>query len=238
MKRLSAWGLLAVAGLIGALAWAQDTKGISWKHGLSFQVRKVGEVAFTDSTQKIGAEVFLDKDISQAVYIDEKGSIGLGTSAKLGDGSDVKAPLLYHALEVRVRPVGEAGFGKAIKISSEVFKDTNADNLVYISEKGHIAVAPAAGTTPPDKIKDPVWFHGLELKVRKAGEKEFDKDTKKVSLEVYKDENTNQLFYLTEEGAVAVTAAGSTAKPSEVKAPTWFHAFEIKCRKAADKEFG
>src|SRR6266511_496106 len=225
MKRLSAWGLLALAGLFGSFLWAQDSKGISWKHGLSFQVRKAGENDFTDDTKKFGAEVFLDKDISQAVYITEPleagkpAGVGLGTSGKLGDGADVKASVLFHALEVRVRKAGETSFEKAGKISSEIFKDVNAENLVYISEKGSIAVMPAGDIKAPDKIKDPVWFHALEPRVRKAGDKEFDDKTKKIGLEVYKDENTNQLFYITEEGFIAITPAGSTSKPAKVENP-------------------
>src|SRR5262249_50808872 len=188
MRKLSVFGLLALAGLMGSFVGAQESKGISWKHGLSFQVRKAGQTAFTPDTPKFGAEVFLDKDLNQTVYIAETASLGLGTAAKLSDSADVKAPLLSHALEVRVRPVGKSSFDDATKFSTEVFKDVNADNLVYISEKGWLATIPAGDHKAPEKVKDPVWFHGLELKVRQAGQKEFDDSpkTKKVSLEVYK----------------------------------------------------
>src|SRR5262245_39144345 len=196
MRKLSLLGLLVVAGLISSYAVAQETKGISWNHGLSFQVRQAGQNAFTPETPKYGAEVFRDKDLNLAVYIAETGSLGLGTLNKLSDSAEVKAPALSHALEVRVRPVGKSSFDDAKKFSTEVFKDVNGDNLVYIcgpdKDKAWIAVTPANDHKAPDKVKDPVWFHGLELKARKAGEKEFDdKTTKKVSLEVYKDENTN-----------------------------------------------
>src|SRR5262245_39666213 len=126
MKRFP-WGLLLVIGFCGSFVWAQETKGISWKHGLSFQVRKVGQTVFTKDTPKVGAEVFLDKDIGQLVYISETGSLSLGASAKLTEGAEVKPPLLFHGLEVRVRPVGENSFDKADKINSEVFRDPNAE---------------------------------------------------------------------------------------------------------------
>jgi len=239
MKRWSIYGLLALTTLLGSFVWAQESKGITWKHGLSFQVRKAGQNAFTETTPKFGAEVFLDKDLNQLVYIAETASLGLGTAAKQADGPEVKPPLLYHAIEVRVRPVGEANFGAAgvKKFSSEVFRDPNTDNLVYISEAGSLATTPAAGVSPPEKIKDPVWFHGLELKVRKAGEKTFGKDTKQVSLEVYKDENTNQLVYVTDAGAIAITSAAGVGKPSKVEGPVWYHAFEVKVRTANEKMF-
>jgi hypothetical protein len=236
MKRWAICGLV-VLGLVGTFTLAQESKGISWKHGLSFQVRKAGETTFTKDTKAYGAEVFLDKDINQLVYINEKASLGLGTAGKLQEG-DVKAPLLYHAIEVRVRPAGENGFGNAKKFSSEVFRDPNTDNLVYISETGSMAVAPAAGVSAPEKtVKDPEWYHGLEVKVRKADEKEFGKDTKKVSLEVYKDPNTNQLVYVTDAGAIAIVPSAGVGKPDKVEGPTWYHAFVVKVRKADEKQF-
>ncbi len=237
MKRWTVVALLALLGTLGSFVMAQETKGISWEHGLSFQVRKFGETAFTDKTQKYDAEVFVDKDISQLVYIAETGSMGLG-AGKAQPGKDVKAPLLFHGIEVKVRPSGETSFNKEAKqFSAEVFHDPNTDNLVYISEIGSLAATSAAGVSAPQKVEKPEWFHGLEVKVRKAGEKEFKSDTKKVSLEVYKDANTNQLVYVTETGAIAIVSAKGATKPAEVKTPAWYHAFEAKVRKADEKMF-
>ena len=53
------------------------------------------------------------------------------------------------------------------------------------------------------KGKDPVWTHGMELRVRKTGEAEF-KDAKKISIEVFKDEATGNLIYISETGSIAV----------------------------------
>src|SRR5207249_913979 len=131
----------------------------------------------------------------------------------------------------------EKGWDKALKFGAEVFKDVNADNVVYISEKGSLGVLPAGGLAAADKVKDPEWSHGLEVKVRKAGEKEFSDTTKKVSLEVYRDENTKQLVYITDDGHLAVVDARDAPKVTEVKGPTWWHAFEVKVRKADEKEF-
>jgi len=237
MKRWKFAGLLVLLGTLGSFVMAEDTKGIAWKYGLSFQVRKAGQINFTDTTPKFGGEVFLDKDINQLVYIAETASIGLGSSAKSQEGPDVKAPLLYHAVEVKVRPVGEGNFANAKKFSSEVFLDPNTDNLVYISETGSLATAPAGSVKAPQKVENPDWFHGLELKVRKAGEKVFGNDTKKVSLEAYKDPNTNQLFYCTDEGKIAIVSATGVTKKEKVEPPTWFHAFEVKVRTAKEEKF-
>ncbi len=172
---LLALGGLLLAGLGGqhlsSLLYAQEAnKGLTWKYGLSFQVRKAGQAKF-DDTPKFGAEILHDKDIEKLVYIAETGALGVGTAEKLvKDTEKPEPPKLYHGLEMRVRPVGEKGWDKALKFGAEVFRDVNADNLVYISEKGSIGVLPAAGIEAPDKIKDPEWSHGMEVKVRKAGE--------------------------------------------------------------------
>jgi hypothetical protein len=55
--------------------------------------------------------------------------------------------------------------------------------------------------------KEPKWLYGLGLKVRKGTESEFTKDTKKIGLEVFRDENNNNLIYITEAGAIAVAPA-------------------------------
>jgi hypothetical protein len=57
---------------------------------------------------------------------------------------------------------------------------------------------------PAAKTKEPVWLHGLELRVRKAGEADFTKDTKKWGLEVFRDENTGSLIYISETGSISV----------------------------------
>jgi hypothetical protein len=56
-------------------------------------------------------------------------------------------------------------------------------------------------------IKKPLWTHGLDLKVRKGGEEDFNKDTKKYGIEVFKDENTGYLVYISETGSIAVVPA-------------------------------
>jgi len=55
--------------------------------------------------------------------------------------------------------------------------------------------------------KGPKWLHGLDLRVRKGGEADFTKDTKKIGVEVFRDENNNNLVYVTETGSIAVVPA-------------------------------
>ncbi len=54
--------------------------------------------------------------------------------------------------------------------------------------------------------KAPEWKHGMELRVRKAGEPDFNKETKKYGIEVFRDENNGNLIYISETGSIAVIA--------------------------------
>jgi hypothetical protein len=55
----------------------------------------------------------------------------------------------------------------------------------------------------PATSKEPYWLHGLDLKVRKAGESEW-KDAKKFGIEVFRDENNGNLVYISETGSISV----------------------------------
>lgn len=54
------------------------------------------------------------------------------------------------------------------------------------------------------EAKGPKWSHGLMLRVRKSDEPDFTKDTKKVGIEVFVDENNGNLIYISENGSIAV----------------------------------
>jgi hypothetical protein len=53
-----------------------------------------------------------------------------------------KAPKWIHGLDLKARPAGQLDWDKATKYGIEVFRDENNGNLVYITEKGYIAVVP------------------------------------------------------------------------------------------------
>src|ERR1700687_5573693 len=48
------------------------------------------------------------------------------------------------------------------------------------------------------QVKKPQWLHGLSVKVRLAAEDGFTDKTKKVGIEVFRDENNGNLIYITE----------------------------------------
>ncbi|HEY7427531.1 MAG TPA: hypothetical protein VH682_25080 [Gemmataceae bacterium] len=55
-----------------------------------------------------------------------------------------------------------------------------------------------------NKVKAPTWLYGLSLKARKFNEDDFNKDTKKYGIEIYKDEENGSIIYVSETGSIAV----------------------------------
>jgi hypothetical protein len=55
-----------------------------------------------------------------------------------------------------------------------------------------------------NKVKAPIFLHGLEVQSRKAGESSFNEKTKRYGIEVFKDDNTGYTIYISETGSIAV----------------------------------
>src|SRR5947209_13868248 len=96
---------------------------------------------------------------------------------------------------------------------------------------------------PPSAVhaqaaKDPLWLYGLEFRVRKAGEVDFNKDTKRWTTEVFKDENNGNLVLISETGALTVVKTGADLKsPPEPKQPLWLLGLEYRVRQAGQPSF-
>ncbi len=139
-------------------------------------------------------------------------------------------------MDFKVRKAGEAKFGpETKKYGVEVFRDENNGALIYVCETGSIAVVPGgAASAPAVTAKPPDWKQGMELSVRKATEKDFNKETKKYGVEVFSDENNGNLVYISETGSIAVVAG---VKTQGEKVPDWKYGFEVAARKADEGEF-
>jgi hypothetical protein len=229
--------LLLVAGLT---ARAQEKeKAPEWKHALELRARKAGEEDFTKDTKKYGVEVYLDTN-GAGLHLTETGSLAVisGKLFKPAEGK-IKDPLWQHALALGARKAGEKEFTKDTRrFGFEVSRDENNGNLIYVSETGNIdTVAARYAERTPGKAKNPTWKHAMNLKVRKAGEKDFTKDTQKFGVEVFKDENNGNLIYLTETGSFAVVP-GKLVGDGTGKEPAWKHGMELAVRKAGEKVFG
>ncbi len=211
----------------------------TWSYGLALRARKAGQQTFDDTTPNHGVEIFWDPVTTHLMYVSRPGALSLGVGTPLRRSEKVRIPLYNHGLELTVREVGETKFkdGKIKKFGCEVYNDVNTDNLVYISDPGYVAVIRRNGLNKPEKPLNPTWYHGLELRVRRAGEKTATDTTPKIAMEVYKDENTNHLIYMTDKGALALLPATGLSKPTAIKNPTWMYAFEVKARPPEEENF-
>ncbi len=240
---ISETGALAVskAGPVG------ENKKCEWKaaHGLS--TRKADEPEFTQKTKKFGVEMFRDNGSNQLLYVSETGAIGF-SPIPAGLVTD-KGPKWHHALVPKVRAPEQDSFDNAKKFGMEVFKDENTGspgNLIYITEVGSIATAPAPPSPPdPKKILPPKTEYGLVLRVRGANEPDFTDKTKRIGVEVFSDPNAKDpsdpkakdvLFYITEAGYVA-TAPSPAKIDKDAKGVTWKGAMALKARKGGEKTF-
>lgn len=193
-----------VASIPGS-AWTDaKTKSPEWKLAMELPARKAAEKEITKDTKRFGVEVFLDPFTNHLIFIAETGSIAVvpGTSMV---AEKVKDPVSKSAMSLAVRKAGEADFNeKTQRYGVEIFADPNTGKLVLVTETGQIAVPQAAAFVEAGKGKAPEWQHGLELAARKAGENAFGPMTAKHGLEVFKDEGTGSIIYITEKGSIAV----------------------------------
>ena len=220
-------------------------KAPEWSHGMELRARKAGEKEFSKDTKRYGIEVFVDANNGEYVYVCETGSLA-DVPGKVGaarTGKEVKAPDWKNAMELRVRKAGEPDFNdKTKKIGVEVFQDANNGNIVYISETGSVSVLPAklALAKLDESKRVPDWKHGMELAARKAGEKEFSKDTKRYGVEVFYDAFAGAVLYVCETGDIACVPASLSGLPdagAKVKGPEWKRAMELGCRKPGEAAF-
>jgi len=233
-------GSLAVipAGALGG-----NDKTCKWLTAHDLNCRKSTEPEFTQQTKKWGVELFRDIYSNKLLYVCESGSVALAPvpGALVTD----KGPKWHHGLVPKVRSPQQDRFDDAKKIGLEVFKDENTGNtadspgvLVYVTETGGIATAPAPGAGFPNQkdIKPPKTLYGLTLRVRGADEPNFTDKTKTFGLEVFEDPNAKVLFYITEQGFVA-TAPLPKSIPADAKGVTWKGAMALRARKGGEEKF-
>ncbi len=192
-------GAVALAPVPGGLV---TEKGPKWHHALEPRVRSVDQVEFTNA-KRFGMEIFKDENTGGLIYITEAGSIASAAApAAVPDPKKIAPPKAAYGLSLRVRGAEETDFtDKTKQISLEVFEDPNANTRFYLTEAGFVAVAPnsplnagASGVT---------WKSAMALRARKVGEPEFPK-AKKFGIEVFEDNRTGNLIFISETGSIAV----------------------------------
>ena len=191
---------IAFAPVPGNLA---NDKGPKWHHALETKVRSPDQETF-ETARRFGLEVFKDENTGGLIYITETGAISTAAApATPPDAKKLAPPKPVYGLVLRVRAADEADFTESTKrYGVEVFEDPNANTLFYITETGSVAVVPKASRN--DQMRGVTWKTAMNLKARKAGEKEFTDKTKKYGIEVFQDNRTGNLVFISETGAIAV----------------------------------
>jgi hypothetical protein len=238
-KRIAAGFAIVAAGLAltgspNAAAQPKADKGPAPKflYGHDLKVRP-GTQRDWDKAVKIGVEVFQDEGLKATVGISEAGNISV---FKLGPVGNDKTSKWVTAHDLKVRKAGEPDFTQKTKTwGVEVFKDQGSNKLLYVSEGAGIAFADVPGNLVNDK--GPKWHHGLEPKVRNSEQDTFE-NAKRFGIEVFKDENTGGLVYISETGSIATAAAPATAPDGKkIAPPKPVYGLTLRVRNADESEF-
>lgn len=195
-------GNIAAAGAKGPAG--SSNKAPKWVHSVDLQVRKGGTREWKDAL-KYGIEVYRDGNNGNLVYICQTGHMAIvpETTETKTDG---KAPEWLHGLDLACRKHNEPNFTKDTrKFGVEIFRDENNGNLIFLAETGCLAVTSGnpALKAPTPNVKEPQWTHGLNVKCRTVGEKEFSEKTRTFGIEVFRDENLAATIYVNEQGNIA-----------------------------------
>ena len=199
--------------------------------GHDFQIRQGGKADFDKDTPKIGVEIYLHEETNAFVAISDVGALAVAPAAPVGMDKTCKW-LTGH--DMSARKAGEKDFTQKTKrFGFELYRDMATNRLLYVCETGSIALAPIPATLVTDK--GPKWDHAFELKVRGINQSSFD-NARKVGLEIYRDDNTSDLIYLSETGGIATSLA--PASPSDPKTknlpPKSAYGLELRVRAASE----
>jgi hypothetical protein len=201
-------------------------------YGHDLKVRPGGETDWVKAN-KIGVEVFKDEATKTIVAISETGAISVVPAGPVGSDKTCK---WLTAHDLATRKAGELEFTQKTKrFGVEMFRDLGSNRLLYVSENGNIAFAPITAELVTDR--GPKWHHALEPRVRAPDQSSFD-NARKFGLEVFKDENTGGLIYITEVGSIATAKAPpSPPDPKKIAPPKTAYGLVLRVRGANEENF-
>ncbi len=160
------------------------------------------------------------------------GLCGLFLIPPVGGADPVSKLSSRYRLEAEIR---KEGAPRALVI--DAFHEATANRLYYATVD-HKALAMMRCEVPATvkEVVRPKWVRRFDLPVRGWDEKEIDKDTSKVLVEVFRDNATGFLIYASEAGGLAVLDAPPGANFRAV-APRWLYRLQLKIRPSGENDF-
>ena len=142
---------------------------------------------------------------------------------------------LKYKLELEIRKPGAPR-----TVTAETYHDSASGRLYYATgDRKSLALTDGeAPVTVADPIR-PKWVRGFDLRVRAWDGEQFDADTPKVTVEVFRDASAKQLIYASEGGGLAVVSEPAAAKDAkEAKAtPRWLYGLKLRVRPSGENDF-
>jgi hypothetical protein len=212
----------SLAVLEGQTVAGRDFVSPKWLRRFVLEVRKWGEQKPGKATRTIGVEVYRDENTNNLVYVSETGSLAVVPEPP-GQGKQVSEPRRLYRLHLRVRQSGENYTKESLRCNVEVYLHAPTGHLIYLADNGRLAVVETGKTYDRLKVSAPRWSHGMDLKARKADQREFRLDTPRVGVEVYHDENSQTTVYVSESLSLAVVPGRREVEKGKAKAPEWTH---------------
>jgi hypothetical protein len=147
---------------------------------------------------------------------------------------DARLQHLYR-LDLPTRQPAEKHISQTTpNLALHVFLDREGARLVYVGDEGKaLAVAKAREAGADQGNKAPQPLYRLLLPVRGWDDKPFGKDTPRVSVEVYRDENNGNLIYVSHARSLAVVT-GVKAPGKAAPEPRWLDRLRLKVRPAGE----
>jgi hypothetical protein len=149
-------------------------------------------------------------------------------------GQSEVSPNKKYRLDLPARKASEDRFTRDTRtFSADVFADQTTRRLFYVRE-GNKSLAVLDGQRVAEReFVSPKWLRRFVLQARKWDEEEFGKATRKIGVEVYRDENTSNLVYVSETGSLAVVPE-SPGQGKQVAEPMWLYRLELALRKSGE----
>lgn len=202
------WLIIGDAGKTIAACRAVGDGAAQMKMGrraYSFEppVRRWEEREFDKNTPTVLVDVFHDEARDYTAYATGGGAMSLLPGANRNEKKRASEPAWLYRLPLQVRSAGGFHF-ETRKCNVEVYWDEAGSALIYVAERGRIAVVRTCKPEFGFQGKRPEWAYGVDVRVRKLGQQKFASDSAEFGMEVFHDPNAKTWVYIAQTLQIGV----------------------------------